>query len=209
VEGKLQVRQQSARRGVERFTCIVSSVLPTPPSPNTTSLYNGKLSFLSPRVKPVLRNTVGAEEVGRTVLASQRFEIKRSDRRDLSEAEVDGRSVLASPGLGAELSRLSSKGEPSRDVKFGSRKTSPCSVLTVCESIDREVGARALLEAGLPPLDVGGLRRDDTPECTIVGWISLPKTRVMQLPRLQTPQTGSSRRKPTKHGSLQQNQCVK
>jgi hypothetical protein len=107
---------------------------------------------------------VEAEEVRRTVLASQRFEIERSDRRDLWEAEVDGRSVLASPGLGARLSRLSSKGEPSRGVEFGSRKTSPCWVMTICESIDREVEARALLEAGFTPLDVGGLRRDDTPD---------------------------------------------
>lgn len=61
---------------------------------------------------------MGGEEVGRTVLASQRFEIERSDRRDFSEAELDGRSVLASPGLGAKLSRLWSKGEPSRDVQI-------------------------------------------------------------------------------------------
>jgi hypothetical protein len=106
---------------------------------------------------------VGADEFGRTVLASQRLEIERSDRRGFSEAEVDGRSVLASPRLGAELSRLSSKGEASRDVKLESRKTSPCWLMTLCESIDREVEARALLDAGLPPLDVGGLRRDDTP----------------------------------------------
>lgn len=106
---------------------------------------------------------MGAGEVGRTVLASQRFEIERSDRRDFSEAEVEGRSVLASPGLGAELSRLSSKGEPSRDVQIGSRKASPCWLMTFCESIGREVEASALLEAGLPPLDVEGLRRDDTP----------------------------------------------
>ena len=106
---------------------------------------------------------MGAEKVGRTVLASQRFEIERSDRRDFSEAEVDGRSILASPGLVAGLSRLSSKGEPSRDVQIGSRKTSPCWLTTLCESIAREAEARALLDAGLPPLDVGGLRRDDTP----------------------------------------------
>ena len=106
---------------------------------------------------------MGAGEVGRTVVESQRFAMERSDRRDFSEAEVDGCSVFASPGLGAELSRLSSEGEPSRDVKVGSRKTSPCWLMTLCEPIAREVEAIALLDAGLPPLDVGGLRREDTP----------------------------------------------
>lgn len=106
---------------------------------------------------------MGAEEVGRAILGSQRFEIEHSGRRDFSEAEADGRPVLASPELGAEFSRLSNKGEPSRDAKVGSRKASPCWLMTFCESVDREVKATALLEAGLPPLDVGGLRRDDTP----------------------------------------------